>query len=548
MAAAVLAMEHFNNRNGSVVPELANDFRDCNIQFDTSTSRVFNAGFVTHLASKTLEQQSVRPCAVAGPYSDIPALDLSAAAQAAEFPLVAYRAHNTRVVSDLFSPFSQQVFPDMRSSSDVMTKYLLHRERNYISLLYALTDTGSQRHETLSVSWDDAGIQWNAFPYFSPGLSEGDTDEVRNIRAQLEKVKSRGYRTIVVALENPFFEIPLIAEAANALEMNNGDYFWLWFDIFELSFLESEDAMIRSLLKGSAYVLPLESVQAYSGPFQESWSSQESDFVDSVNAANPIRSGEPGYVFAEADFFQTVLPEYGAAFMYDAVMSIGIGACLAESFNGTTSGADHVMGIRSGNFEGATGSVRFTGGARDESTVIWAGLNILPSVPVEGIPILVPDVYFPGSDGGWLSLSNFSFASGNTYPPYPLRDPGLENYLSNGVRIFGFVLLAVVLCAALMTAAWVHVHRSHRVLTAAQPYFLYLLSFGSAVEASAIITISFDESYGWSTEQLSEACMATPWLFCLGHIIIYGTHFTKLWRINEALQFRRRKIKIRHVA
>jgi gamma-aminobutyric acid type B receptor len=101
---------------------------------------------------------------------------------------------------------------------------------------------------------------------------------------------------------------------------------------------------------------------------------------------------------------------------------------------------------------------------------------------------------------------------------------------------------------ALATVVWVFIHRKHKVLTAAQPYFLYLLCFGAIVEASAILPISFDESYGWSTEQLSSACMATPWLLSLGFIVTYGALFAKLWRVNRVLQFTRVKIELRHVA
>jgi len=84
-------------------------------------------------------------------------------------------------------------------------------------------------------------------------------------------------------------------------------------------------------------------------------------------------------------------------------------------------------------------------------------------------------------------------------------------------------------------------------LLAAQPVFLYVLCFGSIVHSMTILVISYDESYGWDEQQLSRACMAIPWLFCIGHIITYGTLFSKLWRVNRVLQFSRRRVGIRHV-
>jgi hypothetical protein len=73
------------------------------------------------------------------------------------------------------------------------------------------------------------------------------------------------------------------------------------------------------------------------------------------------------------------------------------------------------------------------------------------------------------------------------------------------------------------------------------------LALGSAVSVSTIFVISFDESKGWTEEQLSSACMAIPWLIALGHILTSGALFSKLWRVNKVLQFSRRKITTRQV-
>ena len=47
---------------------------------------------------------------------------------------------------------------------------------------------------------------------------------------------------------------------------------------------------------------------------------------------------------------------------------------------------------------------------------------------------------------------------------------------------------------------------------------------------------------------LDSACMATPWLLTLGYMILYLSIFSKLYRINKVLQFRRRKVSTRAVA
>lgn len=99
----------------------------------------------------------------------------------------------------------------------------------------------------------------------------------------------------------------------------------------------------------------------------------------------------------------------------------------------------------------------------------------------------------------------------------------------------------------LLAYVWVYINREHRIVRASQPYFLYELCWGSITSLSTIVAISFDESYGWDEQQLSRACVATPWLLSLGHIITYGALFSKLWRINKVLQLSRRRIDVRQV-
>lgn len=78
----------------------------------------------------------------------------------------------------------------------------------------------------------------------------------------------------------------------------------------------------------------------------------------------------------------------GASFMYDAVMSIALGACKAVSGrNGTAmTGEMHVAGIRSLDFMGVSGEIKFGNsnghpGSRAANTVPFAASNI---APVEG--------------------------------------------------------------------------------------------------------------------------------------------------------------------
>lgn len=508
MSAALLAMEHFNARNGSVVPDLAN-YTDCSIKFDTNTSRVLDTGSITHLAAESLWQQDVVPCAIAGPFNDVPAIDLSVMALSAKIPLVAHRAHNLRITSDYLSPYSSQTYPGSLSSAHKVVEFLLHKGRSdYIGVLYSLTETGIQRQEAMAVELDHYRLSWmsagysfehehhgeeecteggeqcdtdkhhdenhhdhgrrtqigsettsrgggeedNLFEHTGPesecieclvhggdeedasescstvcsaafaaadqapkkvcitclslpdlgradceatcaeafpasedeheaaesnciaciasgtepceglcsmafgyeaehdehdeseqndesehatdshddshddhshGEGESSEDEdwhddrhadEHSVLGALQKVKDSGYRTIVVAMEFPDDELQLIADAAEELEMNKGEYLWIWNEMFEPSLTHGNNTNMTKLLAGSALLMPYSEsfLDPETDPFARAWYSQGEDAVDRLNAANPIAPGEPGYIFAENDWFQTVQLEWGS--------------------------------------------------------------------------------------------------------------------------------------------------------------------------------------------------------------------------------------------
>jgi hypothetical protein len=94
---------------------------------------------------------------------------------------------------------------------------------------------------------------------------------------------------------------------------------------------------------------------------------------------------------------------------------------------------------------------------------------------------------------------------------------------------------------------WVIWYRNHKVVKASQPAFLLIMILGCFLISIAIFTNSWDELYGWNTEQLSVLCTSTPWLVILGVMLIYCSLFSKLWRVNKVLSFRRRRVKVHQV-
>lgn len=122
-----------------------------------------------------------------------------------------------------------------------------------------------------------------------------------------------------------------------------------------------------------------------------------------------------------------------------------------------------------------------------------------------------------------------------------------ENFLSNWVRCIGLTLLGVSWGLAFTSMVLLYYLRKDSVIQRTQPFFMQLLCVGSIIMTTSIYTLSLGEGVGWTDQQLDVACTITPWFFFIGHITVFSALFTKLWRIDQVLQFSRRKVTVRHV-
>lgn len=266
--------------------------------------------------------------------------------------------------------------------------YLQSKGRtNYTSVFYPLSDSGVQHREIAMLALQDANYDTYTTYYVDPTIDVTGHSKLTT-KDNLLKIKERGFRTIIVLLENPDNEVPDIANAAAELDMinNNGEddyYFWMWIGPFYggLLYDDSENNNnnnssenynnVFNLLYGSVWVTAIEPYFYSNGttmsndPFYATFTNLDSDFVDRVNAVNPIQPGNPGYLYAPPDFFQNLnVIEMGAGFIYDAVISIGMGACsvATEAAAATATSENAMPPLANGSaFVDAIRSVDFMG-------------------------------------------------------------------------------------------------------------------------------------------------------------------------------------------
>ena len=410
MAAALLAVEHFNARNTSVVAELG-DLQGCGISFGADTVVAVDTRVNSHQAMQYLvkELQQGDPVdAIAGPYNEIPALELSVLATGMEAPIVSHRAFDSNLLLPKRHPFFSQVSPDFHSEMQFISTYLQHIGRhNYIAILYSSTASEVQKVDILrSILEKDGFTQVRSFSYRAQDpteeslLQEGHD---RSVRDSLQNIKATGFRTIFVLPWQLDFDTPVIGRHAAELELDRGEHMWIMTGgIAELSPRNVEAFLLKSLagnatfLNSIAYTMAVDQYAPLYFP-DSILQYQDQAFFQRVAALNPISnyfgddtlrdllSGEYPLARLTAEQGSWML---GTSFMYDAVMSIGLGACTAASAseeNGTAfTGKMHLDGIRAVDFLGASGKIQFgssagSPGSRVASTVPFAVFNLLPN-------------------------------------------------------------------------------------------------------------------------------------------------------------------------
>eukprot|EP00567_Pseudictyota_dubia_P007638 CAMPEP_0197444824 /NCGR_PEP_ID=MMETSP1175-20131217/10194_1 /TAXON_ID=1003142 /ORGANISM="Triceratium dubium, Strain CCMP147" /LENGTH=1207 /DNA_ID=CAMNT_0042975677 /DNA_START=307 /DNA_END=3930 /DNA_ORIENTATION=+ len=258
-------------------------------------------------------------------------------------------------------------------------------------------------------------------------------------------------------------------------------------------------------------------------------------------------------------------PPARASFVYDSIVALGMGLCRHRGWSGSGSGSTRetslAEAIRTLAFQGASGGVSFDSrtGERSKDGPVFGVYNVRRAVETDegsggdGEVSYHPVLTFTRTSAGvWSEVAgeHFLYASGSRFPPHLVRDDQSPNFLSPSVHNAGLSLMSVSLAISAGSALWVYANRRTRIVRSAQPQFLYLLCFGSMLSASSIAFTSYDESYGWSEDKLSAACVAFPWLFTMGYIIIYASLYMKLLRIHCVLQFRKNRqgVPLRQIA
>jgi len=599
MAAALIAIDHLNQRSDAIVKNLPELMENCTIS-DENSNGLFHLTFpdpqfansdgivgpAAKFATKAMAEEK-EICGFLGAWENEVAVELSYFAAGLDIPLVSHGAIKNDLTSSRTAPNVARTIPNSHPIGEAIANWLNDQERsNFLATISTTHFIGNDLQLAVDNGAKESGMIHVSNYNIAPPYSGNEIN--RGAGYALQQIKNEGYRTIALLLQNLN---PVRAIAAHAAELGFFDesdgYVWLIsgnIPISNLTYLAASDSNVTKLVNGLASVRYLDSWEFRDDdPFLKAWKSQNQSMVERLNRMHPIqKAGATGYYQAHGSFFQAkgIDPEYGASFMYDAVISQGLGKCKYEhekwqeaqqERRGLQKGEkkkekrpkSQMTALLSSPFEGATGLVEYGegrgnrfAGSRKRGTLTYGVYNFRDITPSEkkDNPELkhwyyLTNILYDGPVGGtWnsTSLAPFVYSNGKHTPPQLLRVVD-QNYLNNGIQLTGWILFGLTAFSSLLGMLYVCWFRKAPAIRQNQPFFLQVMLLGCLMMSLCMLTLSFDEEDGLDNDHLSYLCNATPWLLSMGYLLIYTALFSKLLRIHRVLQFSRRKVEIRHV-
>jgi len=145
-----------------------------------------------------------------------------------------------------------------------------------------------------------------------------------------------------------------------------------------------------------------------------------------------------------------------------------------------------------------------------------------------------------------------SFGENDTITALP-QGRGDAPFTTNMPLLYiGVALNSLAFVGCMLSIVFIIIHRKHRALTMAQPFFLGFICLASATVAASGILLdvtSFVASDNRASQkQLDEMCYYFANQFFGGNIFLYMALFVKTWRLQKVTQLRRHQtVKCHHV-
>ncbi|KAL3937806.1 MAG: hypothetical protein SGBAC_007153 [Bacillariaceae sp.] len=555
--AVLLALEHLNTGNGTLVEEVADLPERCRLKFtgeiqDSATSEIKAANQAVELVQRA--DPRYLPSAYIGGYRSTESFASSLITGPRGYPQVSPTSTSAELSNKNQFPLFGRTLPSDVATSEIAIRYL--REElgvKHLAIIHVNDSYGNGFAAGLQTAAamyaSDMSIQAYSFQYdITPEAA----------KEKVELLKRTEYQYIFGILYDFAHFETIMTEAYQQGIAGTGKHHWMFSDSVSLDFL-SDGVELHSPLHlatfGASKISAMGGVPGRNDRYDRFLSAlRDLNNADDIELLQTYFPNEASDYSLESESFDLVVSPH-VPFYYDATIALGLSACSSmHGRNGTYfDGKDHFASFLNTEFDGVSGANFFDhSGSRTAASTSFSVYNFVEKNTIGSMvyfKTLVTDVF---EDDEWLSLVPLQFNDGTTIPPPSLPSADTKDVIYVGaiLRIIGFVQAGCILALAARFGYWTFENRKKRVVRASQPIFLGIITAGCALMSFAIIFLSLDDELV-SSDASSAFCIAIPCFLSYGWILVFSALFAKTKRVNTIFHnpnFHRIKVTVRDVA
>lgn len=537
-----LAFRHVQQRNGTVLPSLAERLAGCDFDwtFSTRDTQFSPRKGVEELVAATAEPTMTRkrrlttnitvlpverevntppsphddwqfPFAIVSDVYSRNSIPVALLGQGLALPQISGSATSSALD---YAPFFSRTIATTKAEASAAMLYYQSIGVTHVGCFFVQDPWGNSFAKDLQNAAYKLGINSVAFPY-----DDGNKVSIQNA---MQNLKDSGMRHIFAIM---FSWKPIIEVAIDMELIGNPDHVWIgaamieWTSgVREFNRSNPNDLRIAQALRGVGSL-------TLDGGNNREFDEAMNEFANNPDLQNEYIQAYPPadrFIYNNYTFLENVQDYFFQRAFYDATYGLAIAACETP---GLFKGEELYKTLVNLEYEGVTGKIEFdliTGTRKPETVavqidnVFWSGEksddDFIRLDSQRAVKISAGQVEHTRA---WLYYGNTS--------KVPLSIPAIEhdyNLMPVGVQIVGWLLGGFVVCLSLSIIGWTYCNRNIFVVKAGQPQFLYQICVGTMLMALAVIPMSMQGTE--STAQLNRVCMAAPWLVFCGFVVAFS--------------------------
>jgi ABC-type branched-subunit amino acid transport system substrate-binding protein len=541
----LLAVEHFNARNGKYVKELG-ALGGCSVQMTTT---VEDDGSDASLSVRNLFKMidTDIPDVVIGTDTSSSSRATAVVSGVFGIPQLSYWATSSTLDNKADYPLFMRSIPTDDALAFSVCKYWVSKGYKFASVVYVNDNFGEAWQAAVVKQCAKMGMKQVLTMPFSDGTLEEVDEQMKTLAAS---IKATGINVVLLVIVDlglssyfkAAFELGMTGSGTSLMVSGgtSSDYANL-----EPKHLPHLTGTLYAASTGGVATNPVFKA------FMDDWPTVNRT---AVNARMPAHWQLPVSFFQNVPADKMEITDAGV-FAYDNVIFAGLFAC--ANFPDGNFPADFGQRLfdarQQVNFTGLSGHVVFDEvGNRAPETANYVLSNLVAQYNAADNSSsfsLVPAGVYNTTSEAWVLVADGELLNGNSRAPImSMTLPLHDRRLPGSVKTACYVLFAINMCVGASFIAWAVINRSHVVVRASQTKFLIIIALGCMLSSSAIIPITIDDTglsealYDWNNKvalngtaqdiAANLGCRLSVWLYCTGFVLTYSSLGAKIWRVR----------------